>query len=599
MAPDAETPQAVHGWPVELQRAVTAYFTLDELSDLCLSLGIDFEELGEGAKSRRVFLLIRFVVLNGRLDELLDRCQEMRPRADEWAQIRAAAHADPDLFDSRIDLDTDDGDLIQLSGDFRGATINIDSGPFGSLLRTPRARRAAVAVAATVALLAGFITLNAMGVFKSPDKMQGGFNIAVAEFAVLDEAGRLTNGQHQGGKLLADRVAGTLRGEFADETDIQVWNDSPELAAEHRVKIGVAADEVAGARSPQLLAEELGADVLIYGRVEPASNLARQQLRFFLAPQFGKDFTNMVGDYVFSASIPVFDPARPSDEVWGRLDPLSKALAWLIQGLRLERLGRSSESLAAFERAATFTPDDAVVRYFIGQENLFLAQRTPGAAALDYEAAAEAALNESLRLDPNYARAIIGLGSLQTLRAQRLLETGKDPAYDGDRQAAFTDAQAEAQRALATYERVASQPEQIGTYGVPVRSIALLGQGIAWRILGDAAYRADDPATASEAINQAAVALETALSPLQESNDYRLMGQVNQALGSVYEWRGFLDKQTSDAAAEEAYDRARAYYEECRRLGDEFPIDEYLTERIVAQLCLPRLEELQQATGGG
>lgn len=582
-----------------MQRALTAYFTLDELSDLCLSLGIDFEELGEGAKSRRVFLLIRFVVLNGRLDELLDRCQEMRPRADEWAQIRAAAHADPDLFDSRIDLDADDGDLIQLSGDFRGATINIDSGPFGSLLRTPRARRAAVAVAATVALLAGFITLNAMGVFKSPDKMQGGFNIAVAEFAVLDEAGRLTNGQHQGGKLLADRVAGTLRGEFADETDIQVWNDSPELASEHRVKIGVVADEVAGARSPRLVAEELDADVLIYGRVEPASNLAQQRLRFYLAPQFGKDFTNMVGDYVFSASIPVFDPARPSDEVWGRLDPLSKALAWLIQGLRLERLGRSSESLAAFERAATFTPDDAIVRYFIGQENLFLAQRTPGAAALDYEAAAEAAFNESLRLDPNYARAIIGLGSVQTLRAQRLLETGKDPAYDGDRQAAFTDAQAEAQRALATYERVASQPEQIGTYGVPVRSIALLGQGIAWRVLGDAAYRAGDPATASEAINQAAVALETALSPLQESNDYRLMGQVNQALGSVYEWRGFLDKQTSDAAAEEAYDRARAYYEECRRLGDEFPIDEYLTERIVAQLCLPRLEELQQATGGG
>lgn len=589
------------GWPITLQQALVAHFSLDELEDLCLRLGIDFEELGEGAKSRRIVNLLRVVVTNGRLDELLDQCESLRPRTAVWSEVRAAAADNPDLFDRQLKVDDDDGDFYQLSGDFRGATIHIESSPFGDLFRNPRTKQALIGLLVALLVLGGGGVLYSLGVFEPepvPDKMTGDFNIAVAEFAVLDAAGQLTNDDHDGGKRLADRVAANLRQEFGDNPAVQVWVDSPQLAADHNVTIGVAADEVAGARSPEAVTEALGADALIFGRVEPSANLASQSLRFYLAPQFGQDFTNLVGNYVFTARIPVFDPERPAEEVWRELDPLSKALAWLLLGLRQERIGEPEQALASFERAAGFVPDADIVHFFIGQENLFLAQKSEGEASLAYEAAAESAFNESLRLNPNNARAIIGLGGVQTVRAQRMLNQGKAPEFDGDPQAMFSQAQTEARRALETYDPVAVAPEQIETYGLPVRSIAGLGQGIALRILGDAAYRAGDPEEARRAISEAIETLSSATTPLEEARDYRLMAQLYQALGTVYEWQGFLDQQAADPAATAAFDQALTYYEQCRQLGETFPIDVYLTDRIVDQLCLPRIEALQATTGG-
>jgi tetratricopeptide (TPR) repeat protein len=596
-----------HNWPIVLQEALASSFSLDELEDLCLRLGLDFEELGEGAKSRRIVNLLRWVVINGRLDDLLDQCESARPRTAVWSEIRAAAAQDPDLFDKQLTLvDDNDGDFYQLSGDFSGATIYIESTPLGDLFKSQRSRRLALGVIVVMLVLGGGGLLYSLGVFEPepvPDTMGGDFNIAVAEFAVLDAAGQLTNSEHTGGRRLAERVAANLRQEFGDNPAVEVWVDSPELVADHHVTIGIAAEDtvaedVAGARAPEDLTAALGADALIYGRVEPSSSLASQSLSFYLAPQFGQDFTNLVGNYVFTARIPVFDPERPAEEVWRELDPLSKALAWLLLGLRQERIGEPAQALASFERARSFVPDADIVHYFIGQENLFLAQKSEGEATLTYESAAEAAFNEALRLNPDNARAIIGLGGVQTLRAQRLLVEGRAPSFDGDAAAMFTAAQSEARRALETYEPVAEQPEQIETYGVPVRSIARLGQGIALRILGDAAYRAGDPAAARQAITQAIETLETAVAPLEEARDYRLMAQLVQALGTVYEWQGFLDQQAADPAATAAYEQALTYYTQCRDLGEAFPIDVYLTDRIVDQLCLPRIEALQATTGG-
>lgn len=599
MSGESTTPS--ENWPLDLQQALTGYFSLDELQDLCLRLGLDFEELGEGAKSRRVFGLIRHMVVNKRLDELLDQCQALRPAVDIWERIRIAARENPDLFDQQLAAIGDEGDFIQLSGDFSGATIQINTGPFGNLFQSARNRRIAVALLVTLLLLTVGGVLYSLGFFEPepvPDKMSGDFNIAVAEFAVLDQAGKLTNAEHEGGRRLADRVAQNLRQEFAGQGDVEIWNDGPELLADHHVTIGVVADDVEGARAPVEVTDDLAANVLIYGRVEPSSTMAQQRLAFYLAPQFSQDFTNLVGDYVLRTSIPIFNPTRPAEEVWRELDPLAKGFAQLLMGLRQETLGNTEQALTSFERAATLMPKDEVVHYFIGQENLFLTQKTQGESALAYEAAAEAAFNESLRLNPDYARAIIGLGGVQAIRAQRLLNTGKDPAFDGDPQAVFAEAQAEARRALSTYERVAREEEQIEKYGLPVRSIARLGQGIALRILGDAAYRTGDIATAEEAFDTAISTLELAVTPLEKARDFRLMGQLYQALGTVYEWQGFLLTQAGDPAATATYQQALSYYTQCRQLGEDFPIDVYLTDRIVDQLCLPRIEALQQISGG-
>jgi tetratricopeptide (TPR) repeat protein len=592
---------AQKSWPVELQQAIVNYFNLDELRDLCLRLGYDFEELGDVAKTRRVFGLMRHMVENGRLDELLDQCAALRPNVEVWERIRAAARENPALFDQQLKAVGKDGDFVQLSGDFSGATINIGSGPLAEFFRSRRNRQLSLVTLLALLVVTGGGVLYALGFFDPepvPDKMTGDFNIAVAEFAVLDESGRLTNAQHQGGRRLAERVAENLHQELGDISGVEIWNDGPQLAAEHNVTIGIAADDVEGARPPAEVATDLESDVFIFGRVEPATTLARQNLRFFLAPQFGQDFTNLLGNYVMRTTIPVFDPTRPAEEVWRELDPLAKGLAQLLIGLRQELLGETEQALASFERAATFIPNDDVVHFFIGQENLFLAQKTASEEALEFEAAAETAFERALQLNPANARAIIGLGSVQAVRAQRLLNTGKSPDFDGDAGELFDQAIVDARRAMATYQPVVDQPEQTEIYGLPVSSIARLGQGISLRILGDAAYRNGDPATAEQAIEAAIVTLESALGPLEESRDFRLMAQVNQALGTVYEWEGFLREQAENPAADEAYQQALVFYDRCRQLGEEFPIDVYLTDRIVAQLCLPRIQALQQTTGG-
>ena len=82
--------------------------------------------------------------------------------------------------------------------------------------------------------------------------------------------------------------------------------------------------------------------------------------------------------------------------------------------------------------------------------------------------------------------------------------------------------------------------------------------------------------------------------------DSRLPAQAYQALGSIYEWKAFLlDERGETEAAQFARNTALRYYTDCVRQGEEFPFDTYLVERIVGQLCAPRVAALTPAGGGG
>jgi len=204
-----------------------------------------------------------------------------------------------------------------------------------------------------------------------------------------------------------------------------------------------------------------------------------------------------------------------------------------------------------------------------------------------------------LRLNPNNPRARIGLGSVGFLRAQRLLNeaeargAGEDPT-------ALAAVREAAQAALDDYTVVAVQGNQTETYGVPVAGIARVGRAIALRLLAEVTYQDGDPATAETRIDEAAATLESGADELATANDPRLAAQTWQALGSIYEWRAFLLAERG-ATDESAAARARAldYYNDCVRQGEAFTIDTYMVERIVQQLCAPRIEALQSSGGGG
>ena len=465
------------------------------------------------------------------------------------------------------------------------------------LAKAARNQRVLVGVAGVLLVaVIGAVLLN-LGVFNPPLKEMttGDFRIAVAEFAVLDEAGRLTNDNHDGGRRISERIGMGLIGELPD--NVLVWHDGE--GNEEHVAVGVVGEEIVGAEDPATRANELNADMIIYGVAEPRGQVANLKLQFYLRPQFGADFSQMVGNYEFKTPIPVFDPSDPAEEVWDRLDPLAKALAWVTLGLRQEIRGVQDQAVQSFERAATFAPDSDVIRYFIGQEQFYSAQRDEEASP-ERLAAAEAAFAESLRLNPDNPRARIGQGSVHFVQAQRLLSEAKVMAEGDERTAALETVEQEAQAALAAYNEIAAQPEQIETYGVPVAGIARLGRGISLRLLAEVAFLQGNLTAAETHIDEAIAALEDEIGQLDTANDPRLVAQTFQALGSFHEWKAFLLNERGAAdAATQALTTALSYYNDCAQQGADFPIDTYLVERIVQRLCEPRIDALQQPTGGG
>lgn len=461
------------------------------------------------------------------------------------------------------------------------------------LARAGRNQR--VLMGLSVLLLLGVVAavLYSQGVFDPPaETMTGDFRVAVAEFAVLDEDGNLTHSD--GGRQIAERIGIDLAGESS--LDLSVWYEGPTSTG--HVPVGVVGEGIDGAVDPATRAEQIDADMIVYGTVEPDGDFGTLTARIYARPQFGQDVTRVIGNYDLVTGIPVFNIDDPSDEVWQRLDPYARAAARLMQGLRLQRLGDEEIALGHFERAVELVPDLDIAHYFIGQGNLYLAQKDGGVDP-DRLAAAEAAFARALAINPDNARAQIGAGSIHYLRAQAQLDTSTAENFSGDRVAAVEDAAAEARLALEAYEPIAAGPELLDIYGVPIAALANYEAGIALRLLADTQYRLGSVDDAQVAVDEAISRLERAVGPLVASGNYRQIAQTHQALGTAYEWRGFLLAEKGDeVAATEAYGQAVASYEACAAVQEQFPFD-FMLETIVGTLCRPRLEALDQAAGGG
>jgi tetratricopeptide (TPR) repeat protein len=127
---------------------------------------------------------------------------------------------------------------------------------------------------------------------------------------------------------------------------------------------------------------------------------------------------------------------------------------------------------------------------------------------------------------------------------------------------------------------------------MPVDSVARLGLGTSYRVKGEANYRLGDSQAAGEYMQRAVDTLEAAVQPLTDAGEHRFLAQVYQGLGSVYEWKAFLAGQDKSL-----YIQAIAYYDRCIQQGALFPVDTFLREEVVARLCVPYRDRLNQAYG--
>jgi len=56
--------------PIELRNALTKYFNIKDLQDLCFIMEIPYEDLGGNGRSVRALHLVQYTQRRGRLDEL-------------------------------------------------------------------------------------------------------------------------------------------------------------------------------------------------------------------------------------------------------------------------------------------------------------------------------------------------------------------------------------------------------------------------------------------------------------------------------------------------------------------------------------------------
>ncbi|MBI4926253.1 MAG: hypothetical protein HY835_00700 [Anaerolineae bacterium] len=482
------------------------------------------------------------------------------------AQVWAAAHADQ--------LSLDEAAYLEASQHAVDAELRRERE--GQRLR--RVFLPLAGVGALAALIAVFFLSGLYVRFLTPARMDGIFNIAVAEFS----------GPGESGAKLSGWVGNQLTAELAAEANIQVWQDGPVLRRQN-VTIGVVQGGTPEERSASAaaMAERLNAQMIVFGQVDESVQPARLTLEFWLAPQMGYRFEEIQGGYR-SAPILLADARNPGLEVEADVNRQASTLAWVSLGLARASFGDPAAALQAFERAAQLSADIPAVQFFLGRESLFLSDRDADRRdALTNQA--EGAFQKALSLDSQYARAAVGLGSVYLASARRLA-AGEDAP-----EASLLAAEDFARQALQTYESVAAMPPDPA--GSPVHLAAQLGAGTTLRLQGELAYRLGRSDEAGERVQQSVAVLEGILAPLEAEGQARYLAQSVQTLATAYQWLGFLEETAGASESSRAwYERALAAYDRCITMG-QASTDRILKDDIAGKLCTPYRDELQQQLG--
>jgi tetratricopeptide (TPR) repeat protein len=460
------------------------------------------------------------------------------------------------------------------------------------LARAARVQRILAVVSVALIAIVGFLVVRDAGWLLSPT-MDGFFNVAVANFLVVDADGRLVDPSSAQGEQLGDWVHEALLDEFAGDDNLEIRRVTLEQvrAAQVSPEAGQSPEVFAGLETPAALAERVNAHMVIYGLItDPEGRFPRLSLQFYLAPRLDYTFAELEGRHSLGDGLPFAAEdlalARPD------LEAEAEAIAHLALGLIQELLHQPEEALASFQAAAEVQEQRPVVHFLIGQQYLYLAEDDERAVdPLEDLDAAAAALERALALDPTYTQAQTVLGGVYNFRAQLLLQEDQpSPSAQTAAQAIELATQARDAYAAALETAQARAGELLDQ--LPVEGIAILGLGNSYRNLSVGHYLLQEQQQAVDLASQSIAALEEAESTLEGTEEHRLLAQTYEARGTAEFWNAFLHGDDP-----EGYRRAAAYFESCLSRAAELPLDRFLQDDIVAERCQPNLAEAQARIG--
>jgi len=425
-----------------LHRFIVEHFDLEELRALCFDLGIEYENLG-GVDTRdaRARELVLRVGRQRRFEQLLAELQQARPAHFQRAGLSTAAPALDALYAGLAPFEARTRPLHQRILERLGLEQRVGFVVLGIL---------------AVALAAGgtFFLYRALRP-RSPARMAGDFRIAVAGFA---ESGR--SGESETGTELAHGVY--LRLEQAlDEIDlgftIAIWGPD---------QVGTIAgqDRDARARSAAQLAAKIGADVVVYGHVDTGASLWQVTPEFYVAAENFYEAEEITGQHDLGVPLSIGGQGNVAARI-----AVSEAFTCRARALSRITVGLAYYAVRDFRQAlALFQSAEEIEGWQDGdgKQVLYLLIGNSAGRAGDLELA-RAYHEKSLALDPEYARAYVGLASATYMQALKPYEETGDPTR--------TDVDL-LRSAIATYERAAEAAHQPVLSDIPAKVHFGLGQ---------------------------------------------------------------------------------------------------------------------------
>ena len=203
---------------------------------------------------------------------------------------------------------------------------------------------------------------------------------------------------------------------------------------------------------------------------------------------------------------------------------------------------------------------------------------------------AEAAFNKAITANPGYISAYDGLGSVYTGEALRLLsqvQQNQGGSTELGQALALID------QALAAFRKAESLPPGPRDLAVSAVEAARLDIGIALRVRAEIEYRSGNAAATALTLQQAQDILDSVVKPFETAKRERYLAMTHQALGTVWQWRGFLAETAGDlAAAQKNYSSALDQYQACLAIG-QASVDRIVREDVAAQLCQPYRDQMK------
>lgn len=436
------------------------------------------------------------------------------------------------------------------------------------------------------------------------------FNVAVAEFGQTDTAGNVRASAD--GANLSRWMFEELRTEIAQlpgDHEIMLWHDSLGLL-QKRTRIGRIAGKTADARAlaAARLAKEINAHIVVYGSLNAGQNPAAFVPEFY-SSEVKREADEVIGRQELGAPISVLTPIDFNDQVTvahfdAKLKPKAQAIVWLAQGLAYDLAGQHDRALAVLQEADRRLTDwgqdqgREILHYFIGREIIFLTFEDAQAikvygsveAALD---AAEHAFTAARQINPQYARAHLGLGNVYYQRAQRGL-LGPAEVRDPVAAADWLD------QAVTEYDTARQAAQTSADPQVELR--ARLSLGNAYRLQGFAELDRPTPDyDAARTHFDAAIVEILAWLAAPPTDQPRTLAQSYQMLAATYQQKAHTFYAQGDRRDSQPwYEKARDAYASCSKLADQNIYDQTL-QKIKMQSCEPnRLEMLriiQELTG--